>query len=269
MLSLVLGNHSRVLSLGDTVATEPTHHCGCGALVAECPFWQQVGAGSDEHAASSPIRPRPDLFASPKLNQAATILCAIIAFKLGKTIRFGSFAAAFDHQLAVCRKFADFDIFMDGFKSISRYCALKAAGFPVRGVIHLLRDPRSFAASSKRKHVPVEQAASEWSAMHAAISRVTRLMGERVIQVRYEELCASPERQLLRLQSWMQLDPELLLHPFSPGRHWVGNRSMREFDGTIALRESWRDTLSAAEKAEIERACQRQALAWGYDLSSN
>jgi hypothetical protein len=269
LLSLVLGNHSRVLSLGDTVATEPTHHCGCGALVAECPFWQQVGAGSDEHGASLPIRPRPELFASPRLNQAATILSAIAAFKLGKTVRFGSFAKAVDHQLAVCRKFADFDVFIDGFKSISRYCALKAAGFPVRGVIHLLRDPRSFAVSSKRKHLPVEQAASEWSAMHAAISRVTRLMGERVIQIRYEELCASPEQQLLRLQSFMQLDPEPLLHPFPPGRHWVGNRTMRDFDGAIALRESWRDTLSASEQAEIARECKRQALAWGYDLSSN
>ena len=44
---------------------------------------------------------------------------------------------------------------------------------------------------------------------------------------------------------------------------------MREFNGTIALRESWRDALSASERAEIERACKGQALAWGYDFSSN
>ena len=241
MLSLVLGNHSRVLSLGDTVATEPNHHCGCGALVSECPFWRRVNAGSDGDATLATM-PRPELFASPRLNQAATILSAIAAFRLGKTVRFGSFAKGVDHQLAVCREFQEFDIFIDGFKSVSRYCALKAARFPVRGVIHLLRDPRSFAASSKRKNVPVKQAASQWSSMHATISRVTRLMGERVIQIRYEELCASPEQHLLRLQSWMGLDPEPLLHPFPPGRHWVGNRTMRAFDGTIALRESWRES---------------------------
>ena len=117
-------------------------------------------------------------------NRAATILGAITAFRLGMAVRFGSFAAALDHQLAVCRKFSDFDIFIDSFKSVSRYCALKAAGFPVRGVIHLLRDPHSFAASSKRKQVAVTRAASQWSGMHATISRVTRLMGERVIHVR-------------------------------------------------------------------------------------
>ena len=122
----------------------------------------------------------------------------------------------------------------------------------MRGVIHLLRDPRSFAASSKRKDVPVDQAALQWSALHRAISRVTRLMGERVIQLRYEEFCAAPEQHLLRLQSWMGVDPEPLLHPFSPGRHWVGNRTMREFDGRITLRESWRETLSAREGRDRE-----------------
>jgi hypothetical protein len=163
----------------------------------------------------------------------------------------------------------DFDIFIDGFKSVSRYCALKAAGFPVRGVIHLLRDPRSFAASSKRISVPVMQAALEWSGLHRTISRATRLMGERVLQMRYEEFCAGPEQHLLRLQSWMGVEWEQLLHPLPPGRHWVGNRTMRAFDGTITARESWREALSEAENAEIESLCGRHASSLGYDLSMN
>jgi hypothetical protein len=212
--------------------------------------------------------PRPELFGSPQLDQAATILSAIAAFRLGHTIRFGSFARGVEHQLAVCRALAQFDIFIDGFKSVSRYCALKAAGFPVRGVIHLLRDPRSFAASSKRKNVPVKQAASQWSNLNAMISRATRLMGERVFQIRYEDICAAPEQNLLQLQTWMGLNPEKLLYPFPSGRHWVGNRTMRAFGGTIALRESWRETLSETERAEVAIACARQAGSWGYDLAA-
>jgi hypothetical protein len=207
------------------------------------------------------------LFNSPQLNQLAIISSAITAVRLRLPVAFGSFAADVRHQLAVCRRFATFDIFIDGFKSVSRYCALKAAGFPVRGVIHMLRDPRSFAASSKRKQVPVQDAARQWSSMHATISRVTRLMGERVIEIRYEELCATPNEELARLQSWMGLEPETLLHPFPSGRHWVGNRSMRAFDGTIALRESWPNALTAAEQAEVTEACRKSALRWGYDLS--
>jgi hypothetical protein len=100
------------------------------------------------------------------------------------------------------------------------------------------------------------------------IARVTRLMGERVFALRYEELCAAPEEHLRRIEAWMGLEPEPLLHPFPPGRHWVGNRSMRDFDGTIAPRESWRRTLVTGELAEIEMACGGEARRLGYDLSS-
>lgn len=261
LLSLVLGNHSRIFALGDTIPANPSHHCGCGALVSDCAFWRQVGA----------VMPRPELLALPALNQAAVIASSVAAFRLGRTIRFEPFARGVEHQLAVCQSFAAFagrDIFIDGFKSVSRYSALKAAGFSVRGVLHLVRDPRSFAASSKRKAVPVAEAASQWASMHKTIARVTRLMGERVFALRYEDLCVRPEEHLRRIQSWMGLQSEPLLHPFPAGRHWVGNRSMRAFDGTIALRESWRETLDAAELAEIEKACGRQARRLGYDLSS-
>jgi hypothetical protein len=267
LLSLLLGNHSNVLSLGDTVATKLDHHCGCGSLVSDCPFWQQVGLGWQQPEVFTPIPPRPELFASPPLNQAVTILCGLAASKLGLQLRFGSFSKAFAHQLSVCRRFAEFEVFIDGYKSVSRYCAAKAAGFPIEGVIHILRDPRAFAASSKQKSIPVRQSVAQWASAHATISRVTRMAGERVIQVRYEELCASPEEQLLRLQSWMQLEPEPLLHAFPPGRHWVGNRTLRTFDGEVALREGWRSALAARELAEVERICGREALKFGYDLT--
>jgi Sulfotransferase family len=258
LLSLVLGNHSRILALGDTIPANPSHHCGCGALVSDCEFWRQVGA----------VMPRPELLALPALNQAAVIVSSIAAFRLGKTIRFEPFAQGVERQLAGCRKFEDWQIFIDGFKSVTRYSALKAAGFPVRGVLHLVRDPRSFAASSKRRNVPAAMAASQWSSMHRVIARVTRLMGESVFEVRYEDLCVTPEEHLRRIQSWMGLELQPLLHPFRPGRHWVGNRTMRAFDGTIALHQSWRETLNADELAEIEKVCGRQARRLGYNLSS-
>lgn len=257
LLSLVLGNHSRVLGLGDTVPINPNHHCGCGALIADCEFWRQVG----------PVEPRPELSALPVLSQGAVIAGSVLAFRLNARIRFEAFARGVERQLAVCRRFADWDIFIDGFKSVSRYSGLKAAGFPVRGVLHLLRDPRSFVASAKRKNVPVTRAARQWSSMHNMIARVTRLMAERVFVLRYEEFCRAPEQHLERIQAWMGLAPEPLLRPFPPGRHWVGNRSMRSFDGVVAPRESWRETLAADDLIAIARICGRRARKLGYDLS--
>jgi hypothetical protein len=267
LLSLLIGNHSSVLSLGDTVATKPDHHCGCGSLVSDCSFWRQVGFGWRQPEVFTPIPPRPELFTSPPLNQAATILCSVGALKFGLKLRFGRFAEAYEHQLDVCRKFADFKVFIDGYKSVSRYCASKAAGFPVQGVIHVLRDPRAFAASSKQKRIPIHESAAQWSSAHTTISRVTGLTGERVIEVRYERLCASPEEELSRLQSWMKLDPEPLLHPISPGRHWVGNRTIRSFTGEVSFREGWRTALDPEERAQIQRICGPEAARFGYDLS--
>lgn len=267
LLSLLASNHSNVLSLGDTVATKPEHHCGCGLLVSKCPFWQQVGFGWQQPDVFTPIPPRPELFKSPALNQAAIILLSVGALKLGIRPRFRLFAKAFEHQLAVCRRFADFEVFLDGYKSVSRYCAAKAAGFPIHGVIHVLRDPRAFAASSKQKRIQISQSAAQWASAHNTISVVTGLTRERVIQIRYEQLCASPEEELLRLQNWMQLDPEPLLHPLPPGRHWVGNRTIRSFDGKVVLREGWRQALAPRELAEVERICGRKAAKFGYDLS--
>jgi hypothetical protein len=94
LVSLILGNRSRVLSLGDTVATKPSDHCGCGALVAECEFWQRVYRGPGGKAAATP---RPRLFSSTRLNQAATIAGSMAAFRLGRTMRFGSFASGVEH----------------------------------------------------------------------------------------------------------------------------------------------------------------------------
>jgi hypothetical protein len=161
----------------------------------------------------------------------------------------------------------DFEVFIDGYKSVSRYSAAKAAGFPIQGVIHILRDPRAFAASSKQKSIPIRQSAAQWASAHTTISRVARMTRERVIQIRYEELCASPEEQLLRLQSWMQLNPEPLLHAFPADRHWVGNRTIRTFNGEVSLREGWRNALAPQELAEIQRICGRKAFKFGYDLA--
>jgi hypothetical protein len=45
----------------------------------------------------------------------------------------------------------EFDILIDGYKSSSRYAALKAANYPVRGETHIPREPRSFVTSAERR----------------------------------------------------------------------------------------------------------------------
>ena len=267
LLSLVLGNHSRVLSLGDTVAASPSQRCGCGKLVGECEFWRSVRARWGGVTNQEFIPARPKILPWPRLNQAASLCSAVIAFRAGAVIRFDPLARAFEAQLDVCRELTDFDVLIDGYKSLSRYAALKAAGFPIRGAIHLLRDPRSFVASSKVRSISVAHAAREWSRIHRAITRITDLMGERVFQVRYNELCAAPKEQLANIQSWMHLHTEPILRPLDADRHWVGNKSMRHFTGEIRPRDDWQTRLTKAEVSCVEALTASEALRFGYDLS--
>jgi hypothetical protein len=102
--------------------------------------------------------------------------------------------------------------------------------------------------------------------MHDAITRVTRLTRERVLRVRYHELCAEPQQQLVRIQEWMGVTPERLLRPIDAGIHWIGNKSMRNFSGAISARESWRSELSEPEIALVERMTSSSSKRLGEDF---
>jgi hypothetical protein len=170
--------------------------------------------------------------------------------------------------LSACKKESSFDIFVDGHKSISRYVALKAGGFPLRGVIHLVRDPRAFAASSKRAtEVPVHASARQWINLHRTINRVTRWCRERVYTLRYEDLCASPREELTRLQNWLGASPEMLLRPVDPRLHWLGNGSMRSFTGEIRNSEKWKSELTGRERSCVENLTYRLAATYRYDFA--
>jgi hypothetical protein len=167
--------------------------------------------------------------------------------------------------LTECKKESSFDIFVDGHKSISRYVALKAGGFPLRGVIHLVRDPRAFAASAKRvADIPVRTAARQWIKLHRTIDRVTRWDRERVYMLRYEDICDTPLKELSRLQNWLGVSPESLLRPVDRRLHWLGNGSLRGFAGEIHNGEKWKSELTGKERSCVENLTARLAAVYHY-----
>jgi hypothetical protein len=266
LLSLVIGNHSRVLALGDTIPPDALSHvCGCGELVANCEFWQRVGtvAGSgDPHVEL--VYSRPRISSRPALNTTVVIAAGLVAARLGVTSWRGKFAQANEQFLQMCSESYEFDIFIDGYKSLSRYLALKASGFSIAGVIHLVRDPLSFVASAKRNRQPVKKSARQWSQLHKAITSVTRWTGERVIQIRYEDFCADPDCELRRLQSWMGVREEVVQRPIEKGVHWIGNSSMRDFDGHIRCASDWLTTLTVDERRVVQKITSKRAREFGY-----
>jgi len=87
----------------------------------------------------------------------------------------------------------EFDIFIDGYKSLSRYAALKAADYPVRAVIHITRGPHALSS-----HQQSGAAGAQLSAPKDGRARIVELreseiwMRERTIVVGHENLAPIP-----------------------------------------------------------------------------
>jgi hypothetical protein len=189
-----------------------------------------------------------------------------MAARSGFPLKIEPFSRACDCYFSVCQDLFDFDIFIDGYKSLSRYAALKAAEYPVRGVIHILRDPRAFVASAKRRGKRPAVSARQWAAVHRRISIITKLMHERTIVVRHEDLCTTPGSELARVQGWLGVEAENLLIKPGPNRHWIGNQTVRAFDGQIRPQRAWKGVLTEEEQRLVERITARQALKFGYSF---
>jgi hypothetical protein len=265
LLSLLLANHSRVFALCDTIPPKSFlfHRCGCGETFANCAFWQSVRAtvGDVDALEFVPSRPRVSTWA--RLNAAIVIGSGLATTDWGMSVQYKKFVQANERFLGVCSTFKDFDVFIDGYKSLSRYVALKSTRFQIAGVIHLTRDPQQFVASAKRNKMLVKRSARQWSQLHWAISSVTRWNRERVYRVRYEDLCADPDRELSRLQAWIGLQEEDLKSPTDKDVHWIGNSSMINFDGQIRLPDSEID-LTPDERQLVQRITSSQAREFGY-----
>ena len=285
LLSLLLNNHDKILGMGDTLPPRLLGcYCGCGAPLDQCAFWQSVedrlafigrltlvpavptqllAKGSDGPVWRDAL-PEPSRATSAVELVLAPLLMAAINLKLRVPLK--RFAASYAEFLAACRSQTDFALFLDGYKSSKHYLALKACGMPVRGAVHLLRDPRAYVASAKRVGYSLQQAVTDWSRSHRAIETILGGVGENVLRLRYEDFCARPEDTLARIQSWMGLEPYPAIHKPSADLHWIGNASMADFTGDIKPSERWRKELSKQELEFLKRKLGKRAKRYNYDL---
>jgi hypothetical protein len=179
----------------------------------------------------------------------------------------GQAARAYEKFLSVCLEFDDIDEFVDGFKNPRHYLTLKVSGFPVKGILHLVRDPRAFVASAVRSPKwTVDSAARVWRDTHNGIMRMADQTGERLLTVKYEQICENPDREFFRIQTWMNLQAEHIVHPIAQDVHWLGNISLIKFTGEIKLRERWRTELDPYKLATIREIAGPLAHTLGYGL---
>ena len=275
-LSLLLNNHSRVTSLGDTIPARrhvDTAYCSCGSVIRHCPFWSTIldMTRFERLRAKEKVLPLLPRLADrhQSLNRAAAIAVGSVANFVGPSAwsligkRRDEYVDVYKRFYCAVKGFHGTDVFIDGSKSMSKAFVLGSLlpQAEVR-VLHLVRDPRDHHCShlkNKPASASLETSARGWRNRHLAIVGMVRLMrGARYLRVRYEDLCGNPEETISNVFELFGVDYEDVFHPQRDPRrnHVIGSRTKSRFDGTIKTSSDWREKLTRAEATTIAR------LAW-------
>lgn len=275
LLSLLLNNHSRVLSLGDTNPTrEYDQICSCGKAMTACDFWIHIAQAvncPNEAPYPTLMRTRPDLpdIASLGFSLGSRILGAGV-WKLAGS-RATGFQQEYSAFLKACQDWAAHDVFIDGEKSLMKFCIAASMGFPVGGVIHITRDPRAYVASCLKYGAfeSAEKAAQDWLSYHKRIDFFARYFaGKRVFHVRYEDIARWQSWDRGPLLSFLGVEEEGPLNTAPKDlrkHHLMGNKMLASFDGTVSLDELWKTSLSDVQKQEILSITHSVFSKFGYE----
>lgn len=282
MLAMQLARQPGVCTVGELSGThfraEPGYRCSCGAELVRCGFWAEVSAAMakrgfsfDATTAETDIRNAPDRYARrllrPMHRGRALELLRDAALALSPSARrylrrHEALKAALAESVLECAGDA---LLVDSSKlGVQLKYLLRSPRFDVK-VIWLVRDGRAVSASLMRNEpLPMRAAAYEWRRFYEeAHAIVRRLERARWMQVRYEELCAEPERILGELWRFLGVSAEM---PLCDAReqHVLGHTSRLNGVGKVTVNEKWRRELGAADLRAFDAVAGRANRALGY-----
>lgn len=246
LLAKLLNDHPEVMSLGDTYPSNRIDQvCGCGKVVSQCAFWQQVAVaiGADRYRFHPHWLPNyPGILGGGKDRLLYNMLSLRGLSKMIPATRQEAFTGDFIAFTSAIQAYGgrkDVRVFVDGVKSISRVAALAACGVRIDGVIHLQRNPGDFIQStlkapgfSRRDFV---RQLVNYRLFHNRARRIGREFP--YMSLTYEGLAESPESTLDSLFQFIGVESFPLSTLLDGGRkrpwHFMGNASLFNFDGHI------------------------------------
>ena len=243
ILSRLLNAHSDIVSLGDTYPSRIFDQiCGCGKYVSQCPFWLDISSSisSERYSQEAALLPRyPPILGFGGDSLMYNELPAFLLKKLLKQEHLNLYSDDYQRFLQAVHRHHAYKqphVFVDGVKSISRVQALKLAGVPISGVIHITRSPYDFVKSSEKQGQSAYKAAIGYRTYHRMASRMQGKIP--YIRVSYEELATSTKQTLEQLFTFMDVPVtklDELRENFGEAWHFMGNASLLKFDGTMRL----------------------------------
>lgn len=285
LFAFLANAHSRVASVGEATGPNRRHErgayrCSCGATLATCAFWKQVG----EAMARRGFTFGPDAWdlafdvgggrivrqlaiqslRSNVLDEARDTL-VLGAPGWGARLReIGRRNAAFvDAVLEVTGK----SIFLDATKTAPRARLLRRLVDPELRIVHLVRDaPGHVCSQIKNMGASLEAGIRNWKrAVDHALRLEAHVAADRFLRIRYEDLCTNPGEEMARFARFVGVEPEPLPADFrDTDHHIIGNRMRIAGAGEIVLDERWRTMLTADQIDTVLRRTAEHRRRMGF-----
>lgn len=236
LLGRMLDMHPRMLCVGELMrikeAIKQGLPCSCGKLIPECEFWREYISLIEKENNFNYKRFTPEFY--DKLRKASENEVMVDLSK-NKPVRL-----------------------INGFIS-SRNWKSSRAGF-----ILLLRDPRGVAASLlRRRDRGLEKFLSRYVKWMKRFERFIRKRRDRVIVVRYEDLCLYPENEIKRICEFIGVDFEKGMSlPVDKTHHFIHSSTSGYMKNINKLKidERWRHELGAGDIGRIEAVIEKLDL---------
>ncbi|MFP4643767.1 MAG: sulfotransferase [Spirochaetales bacterium] len=249
MLDAMLGNADEIESVGELISGMGRYNasCSCGEKFTRCPFWSETRRAFERIAGTS-----WDEAVRTTVGQAhiSRFLATLVVSPSNPWVR-----RLKSHTLNIAdalERSSGKSVFVDSSKEITR-AAFLLRFVPGSVVIHLVRHPENVLQSISyrlrngtgfkflRMRITTQRnsaaflfvVAAAWSVGNAMLE-IVRLFGrKRFLRVRYEDVIASPEKALDRIENFAGVSLEEVrtrvagMQPFDVG-HNIGGNYMRK-----------------------------------------
>jgi len=160
-------------------------------------------------------------------------------------------------------------VYFDGSKSVRRaeFFAERKRTFKM---IHLIRDGRAFCNSFiNNKGLPRRNLSIASKVWRKSIKKVEilrrRLPAVKILNVRYHDLCSSPQEELKRIWAFLGLNyKEAYMEFDKEDMHILGNRMRNEYSGHIREDLSWKKQLSQKEILLLNRLLKNELSSFNF-----
>lgn len=284
LLAMLLGSHPQATTIGDTGGTvhrkDPEYLCSCGHKARTCPFWLRVvdqmarrGLNLDVTDFGTRFEYSENRFINRALQAEhrgpllEMIRDCALRLSAGWNRRFQIIAERNVALIEAAIGITGSQILIDSSKLPHRAkFLLRIPELQVK-VIHLVRDGRGVVHTCVRDEGwSVEKSAIEWGRGILAEERLlTQIDPGLWRQVRYEDLCSDPRKELEKLCVFLDLDPSRVNLDFrSAGLHVFGNKMRLSCEEAIHLDDQWRNDLTHSQISTIEHLAGKQLNRYGY-----